>query len=196
MTHGCLMYVTDIFYCICYFCHFHWIKYTRLVLPWKCWYRVFHDIARSRLSPVEVHAQLDVATCLHIRTDLDPDYAWYAMMLWFHRFTQEVPLHLTRSKRISLSANRDNPYPEPVYTGLVQCTLVCHWNATGWPSAHWDTAGRLSEYLQGTLEHHWKKNCWNWPTLKCHWRICDCCSLHWNTTGGTVTVHTYTGTYN
>ena len=34
------------------------------------------------------------------------------------------------------------PYPEPVYTG--------------WSSVHWDTTGRPSEYLQGTLEHHWK----------------------------------------
>ena len=39
---------------------------------------------------------------------------------------------------------------------LVQCTLECHWNATGWPSVHWDTTGPPSEYLQGTLEHHWK----------------------------------------
>ena len=40
---------------------------------------------------------------------------------------------------------------------LVQCRLECHLNATGWPSVHWDTTGRPSEYLQGTLEHHWKK---------------------------------------
>ena len=39
---------------------------------------------------------------------------------------------------------------------LVQCTLECHWNATGWPSVHCDTTGWPSEYLQGTLEHHWK----------------------------------------
>ena len=45
------------------------------------------------------------------------------------------------------------PYSEPVYTG---CSSV-HWNATGWSSVHWDTTGRPSEYLQGTMEHHWKQ---------------------------------------
>ena len=44
------------------------------------------------------------------------------------------------------------PYPEPVYTGWSSV----HWNATGWPSVHWDTTERPSEYLQGTLEDHWK----------------------------------------
>ena len=44
------------------------------------------------------------------------------------------------------------PYPEPVYIGWSSV----HWNATGWPSVHWDTTGRPIEYLQGTLEHHWK----------------------------------------
>ena len=45
---------------------------------------------------------------------------------------------------------------------LSQCTLAgpvsmeCHWNATCWPSVHWDTTGRPTDYLQGTLEHHWK----------------------------------------
>ena len=34
------------------------------------------------------------------------------------------------------------PYHEPVYTG--------------WSSVHWDTTGPPSEYLQGTLKHHWK----------------------------------------
>ena len=43
-----------------------------------------------------------------------------------------------------------NPYPEPVYTGWSSV----HWNATG-ILGHWDTTGPPSEYLQGTLEHHW-----------------------------------------
>ena len=72
---------------------------------------------------------------------------------------------------------------------LVQCTLECHWNATDWPSVHWDTIGRPSEYLHGILEHHWRQLSWNCPTLECHWR--NYCSLHWNTTGWTInTPHT------
>ena len=86
---------------------------------------------------------------------------------------------------------------------LVQCTLECLWNATDWPSVHWETTGELRDYLQGTLEHHWKnldetahtgipleKLSWNCPTLGCHWINSNFCSLHWNTTGGTVTAHT------
>ena len=86
---------------------------------------------------------------------------------------------------------------------MVQCTLECHCNATGWPSVHWDTTGPPSEYLQSTLEHHWKnlveqphtgmpleKLSWIRPTMGCHWRNSNFCSLHWNTTGGTVTAHT------
>ena len=49
-----------------------------------------------------------------------------------------------------------HPLPLASVHWLVQCTLECHWGATGWPSVHWDTNGRPSEYLQGTLEHHWK----------------------------------------
>ena len=48
------------------------------------------------------------------------------------------------------------PLPWASVHWLVQCTLECHWNATGWPIVHWNTTGRPSEYLQGTLEHHWK----------------------------------------
>ena len=61
-------------------------------------------------------------------------------------------------------------YPWASVHRLVQCTLECHWNATAWPSVHWDTTGRPSDYLQGTLEHNWKKLSWNSPTLECHWR--------------------------
>ena len=48
------------------------------------------------------------------------------------------------------------PLPWASVHWLVQCTLECHWNTTVWPSVHWDTTGRPNEYLQGTLEHHWK----------------------------------------
>ena len=68
------------------------------------------------------------------------------------------------------------PYPEPVYTGLSSV----HWNATGWPSVHWDTTGPPREYLQGTLEHHWKNLVETDP--------------HWNATGETLTFAAYTGT--
>ena len=68
------------------------------------------------------------------------------------------------------------PYPEPVYT---EWSSV-HWNATGWHSVHWDTTGPPSEYLQGTLEHHWKKLVETAP--------------HWNATGETRTFAAYTGT--
>ena len=61
----------------------------------------------------------------------------------------------------------DTPYPEPVYTGWSSV----HWNATDWPSVHWITTGRPSEYLQGTLEHHWKNLVETDP--------------HWNATGET-----------
>ena len=36
------------------------------------------------------------------------------------------------------------PNPAPVYTGMSL-------------SVHWDTTERSSEFLQGTLEHIWKK---------------------------------------
>ena len=35
----------------------------------------------------------------------------------------------------------------PVYTGMPLADPV---------SVHWDTTGRPSKYLQGTLEHRWK----------------------------------------
>ena len=74
------------------------------------------------------------------------------------------------------------PYPEPVYTGWSSV----HWKATAMALVvHWDTTGRPSEYLKGTLEHHWK----NVDKRDPHWNATgetDYCSLHWNTTGGTV----------
>ena len=63
------------------------------------------------------------------------------------------------------------PLPWAIVNWLVQCTLECHWNATGWPSVHWDTTEWPSEYLQGTLEHHWKNLVETAP--------------HWNATGQT-----------
>ena len=55
-----------------------------------------------------------------------------------------------------------------------------HWNATGWPSIYWNTTGRTSEYLQGTLEHHWKNLVETTP--------------HWDAIGETLTFAAYTGT--
>ena len=72
------------------------------------------------------------------------------------------------------------PLPWASVHWLVQCTLECHWNATGVPSVHWDTTGPPSEYFHGALEHHWKNLVETTP--------------HWNATGGTVTFAAYTGT--
>ena len=47
------------------------------------------------------------------------------------------------------------PLPRANVRCRVQCRLKCDWNATGWPSVHWDTTGRPSEY----------------------------CTVHWHTTG-------------
>ena len=69
--------------------------------------------------------------------------------------------------RITHAPGTFSPYPEPVCTGWSSV----HWNATGWPSVHWDTTGPHSEYLQGTLEHHWKNLVETAP--------------HWNATGET-----------
>ena len=81
------------------------------------------------------------------------------------------------------------PLPWASVHWLVQCTLGCHWNATGWPSVYqWDNTGRPREYLQGTLEHHWKKNSWNSPTLECHWRNLVKTTQYWDATGETLTL--------
>ena len=80
----------------------------------------------------------------------------------------------------------NQPLPWSSVHRLVQCTLECHWNATGSPSVHWDTTGPPSEYLQGTLEHHWK----NLVETAPHWNATGE-TLHWNTIGGTVTAHTH-----
>ena len=63
---------------------------------------------------------------------------------------------------------------------LVQCTLDCHWNTTGWPSVHWYTTGWPGEYLQGTQEHNWKNLIETAP--------------HWYATGKTLTIAAYTRT--
>ena len=88
------------------------------------------------------------------------------------------------------------PLPWVSVHWLVQYTLECHWNATGWPSVHWDTTGPPSEYLQGTLEHHWKNlvETWNSPTLECHWRNLVESGPHWDATGETLNFAAYTGT--
>ena len=72
------------------------------------------------------------------------------------------------------------PLPWASVHWLVQCTLECHRNATGWPSVYWNTTGRPNEYLQGTLEHHWKNLVETAP--------------HWNATGETLNFAAYTGT--
>ena len=72
------------------------------------------------------------------------------------------------------------PLPWASVHWLVQCTLECHWNATGWSSVHWDTTRRPTNYLQGTLERHWKKIVETAP--------------HWNATGDTLLIFAYTGT--
>ena len=60
------------------------------------------------------------------------------------------------------------PYPELVYAGWSSV----HWNATGIPLVDpVYTTGWPSEYLQGTLEHHWKN--------------LDETAPHWNATGET-----------
>ena len=64
-----------------------------------------------------------------------------------------------------------HPLPWASVYLLVQCTLECHWNVTGWPSVHCDITGRPSEYLQGTLKHHWQNLVETVP--------------HWNATGET-----------
>ena len=63
------------------------------------------------------------------------------------------------------------PLPWASVHWLVQCTLECQRNATGWPIVHWDTTRPPSEYFQGALEHHWKNLVETAP--------------HWNATGET-----------
>ena len=98
---------------------------------------------------------------------------------------REIP-HPKLSGKTQLSV----PLPWASVHCLVQCTLECHWNVTGWPSVYRDTTGRPSEYLQGTQEHRW----WNlvetaphWnatretlsqPTLEHRWRDCSCPHTH------------------
>ena len=38
--------------------------------------------------------------------------------------------------------NITQPLPWASVHWLVQCTLECHWNATGWRSVIWDTTGK------------------------------------------------------
>ena len=69
------------------------------------------------------------------------------------------------------------PLPWASVHWLVQCTLECQWDATGWPSVHWDTTGPPSEYLQATLEHYWKNLVESAP--------------HWDATGKTLNFEAY-----
>ena len=98
------------------------------------------------------------------------------------------------------------PLPWANIHWLVQCTLECHWNATGWPSVHWHTTVRPSEYVHWNATGKTKlkqphtgmpleKLSWIRPTLGCHWRNSNFCSIHWNSTGGTVTAHIRPDTY-
>ena len=88
----------------------------------------------------------------------------------------------------------------PVYTGM---PLECHWLA----QCTLGTTGRSSEYLQGTLEHYWKKIVetdpyWNatGQTLTIlaytgnHWKNLVETAPHWDATEETVTFVAYTGT--
>ena len=86
------------------------------------------------------------------------------------------------------------PLPWASVHWLVQCTLECHWNATGWPNVHWDTTGKTL-LKQSHTGMPLEKLSWIHPTLGCHWRNSNFCSLHWNTTGGSVTAHTRPDTY-
>ena len=65
-----------------------------------------------------------------------------------------------------------HPLPWANVQWLVQCTLQCHWHATDWLSVDCVTTGRPSEYLQGTLGHHWKN-------------LIETTS-HWNATGAAL----------
>ena len=87
-----------------------------------------------------------------------------------------------------------HPLPWASVHWLVQCTLECHWKATGWPSVHWDTTGK-TELKQPHTGMPLDKLSWIRPTLGCHWRNSNFWSLHWNTTGGSVTAHTRPDTY-
>ena len=68
---------------------------------------------------------------------------------------------------------------------LSQSTLECHWNATVWPSVHWDTIGWPQWTLAGYTGTPLEKLSWNCPTLECHWSNSDDWSLQWTTAGGT-----------
>ena len=63
------------------------------------------------------------------------------------------------------------PLPWASVHWLVQRTPKSHCNTTGWPSIHWDNNRWHSQYLQGTLGHHWKNLVETVP--------------HWNATGET-----------
>ena len=113
------------------------------------------------------HLKYDSPGCSHmyLANGLEPRAS--SQFYWYHNKAkpQDTPL---------ISPN--SPCPEPVYTDWSSV----HWNATGWPSVHWDTTGQPSEYLQSTLEHHWKNLVETAP--------------HWNATGETLTFAAYTGT--
>ena len=92
----------------------------------------------------------------------------------------ETTIYIHTYIYINLTRVLKLPLPWASVHWLVQCTLECHWNATGWPSVHGDTTWRPSDYLQATLEHHWKNLLETAP--------------HWNATGETLTFAAYTGT--
>ena len=67
----------------------------------------------------------------------------------------------------------------PSWKTTLSNALKCHWNATSWPSVHWDTTGWLGKYQHSALEHYWP----NFDNL----------SLHWNTTRKTYFKLFHTG---
>ena len=101
-----------------------------------------------------------------------PLYNWLQMhtySLTYERKCLAGRLEFSNQKSLQYSHNPSLTLSQctlagPVYTGM---PLECH----RWPSVHWDTTERPSEYLQGTLEHHWKNLVETAP--------------HWNATGET-----------
>ena len=104
------------------------------------------------------------------------NYHAYGYIIWMGFGDAFIGFQLTPN----CVSHNSKPLPWASEHWMVQYTLECHWNATGWPSIHWHTTGPPSEYLQGTLECHWKNLVESTP--------------HWDATGETLTFAVYTGT--
>ena len=70
------------------------------------------------------------------------------------------------------------PGDKPLFEAMV-VSLLTHL-FTGWSSVHRNGTGQPSEYLRGTLEHHWKNLVETAP--------------HWNATWKNLTIAAYTET--